>query len=73
MISLTRSDFLRLSFQGTMGLAMLPYLSACKSDDKAPAVDPKTGNILLMYKSSTEGLTPPLLLGVAMADNPQGP
>ena len=43
------------------------------TSNPAPAVDPRTGNILLMYKSSTEGLTPPLLLGVAMADNPQGP
>jgi hypothetical protein len=39
----------------------------------APAIDPKTGNILLIYKSSTEGLTPPLMLGVAMAENPQEP
>jgi hypothetical protein len=35
-------------------------------------VDEKTGKILLMYKSSTKGLVPPLLLGVCMADSPRG-
>lgn len=41
------------------------------TSNPSPVVDPKTGNILLMYKSSTQGLTPPLLLGVAMAEGPR--
>jgi hypothetical protein len=49
------------------------HWDASITSNPAPAVDPRTGHILLMYKSSTEGLTPPLLLGVSMADNPLGP
>lgn len=49
------------------------HWDASITSNPAPAVDPKTGKILLMYKSSTEGLTPPLLLGVSMADQPEGP
>ena len=37
MIELTRRDFLHLSYQGTLGLSILPYVSACKSTVKAPA------------------------------------
>jgi len=39
----------------------------------APVVNDKTGEILLMYKSSAVGPEPPLLLGVAKASNPEGP
>jgi hypothetical protein len=49
------------------------HWDASITSNPAPAVDPKSGHILLMYKSSTEGLTPPLLLGVSMADDPKGP
>ena len=49
------------------------HWDASITSNPAPAVDPKTGKILLMYKSSTDGLVPPLLLGVSMADNPYGP
>jgi hypothetical protein len=49
------------------------HWDASITSNPAPAVDPKTGKILLMYKSSTNGLTPPLLLGVSEADNPLGP
>ena len=49
------------------------HWDASITSNPAPSVDPKTGKILLMYKSSTEGLTPPLLLGVSMADQPEGP
>ncbi len=42
------------------------------TSNPAPAVDPKTGKILLMYKSSAKDTTPPLLLGVAQADHPTG-
>lgn len=38
----------------------------------SPVVNPKTGKILLMYKSSTGSSAPPLLLGVAEADSPRG-
>jgi len=43
------------------------------TSNPAPVVNEKTGEILLMYKSSTDGLTPPLLLGVSNAVNPEGP
>ncbi|TKG95581.1 hypothetical protein EYV94_09080 [Puteibacter caeruleilacunae] len=49
------------------------HWDASITSNPAPAVDPKTGKILLMYKSSTNGLVPPLLLGVSMASNPVGP
>lgn len=49
------------------------HWDASITSNPAPAVDPKTGKILLMYKSSTDGLIPPLLLGVSMANNPRGP
>jgi len=49
------------------------HWDASITSNPAPAVDPKSGKILLLYKSSTEGLTPPLLLGAAMAENPEGP
>ncbi|MEI6142067.1 MAG: glycoside hydrolase family protein [Mariniphaga sp.] len=39
----------------------------------APVVIPETGEILLMYKSSEVGPVPPLLLGVAKAQKPEGP
>lgn len=38
----------------------------------SPVVNPITGKILLMYKSSPNDWQPPLLLGVAEADHPQG-
>lgn len=43
------------------------------TSNPAPVVNEKTGEILLMYKSSTEGLTPPLLLGVSSSSTPEGP
>lgn len=49
------------------------HWDASITSNPAPAVDQKTGKILLMYKSSTDGLTPPLLLGVCSAENPEGP
>ena len=48
------------------------HWDASITSNPAPAVDPKTGKILLMYKSSTDGLVPPLLLGVSMASSPRG-
>lgn len=48
------------------------HWDASITSNPAPAVDPKTGDILLMYKSSTDGLVPPLLLGVSMASSPRG-
>lgn len=38
----------------------------------SPVVNPITGKILLMYKSSPVNSAPPLLLGVAEADDPLG-
>ena len=38
----------------------------------SPVVNPDTGKILLMYKSSQFSSRPPLLLGVAEASHPQG-
>ena len=49
------------------------YWDRSITSNPAPVVNEKTGEILLMYKSSTEGLTPPLLLGVSGAMNPEGP
>lgn len=43
------------------------------TSNPAPVVNEKTGEILLMYKSSTNGLIPPLLLGVSRATKPEGP
>ncbi|MEC3908477.1 glycoside hydrolase family protein [Tamlana sp. 2201CG12-4] len=48
------------------------HWDASITSNPAPAVDPKTGKILLMYKSSTNGLIPPLLLGVSMSNSPRG-
>lgn len=47
------------------------HWDASITSNPAAAVDPKTGKILLMYKSSVER-NPPLLLGVSMADSPRG-
>ncbi|CAH8282844.1 hypothetical protein EV196_101694 [Mariniflexile fucanivorans] len=47
------------------------HWDASITSNPAPAVDPKTGKILLMYKSSATP-KPPLLLGVCMADSPRG-
>jgi hypothetical protein len=49
------------------------HWDASITSNPAPAVNDKTGKILLMYKSSTNGLVPPLLLGVSQADKPEGP
>lgn len=43
------------------------------TSNPAPVVNDKTGEILLMYKSSEHGPQPPLLLGVAKATRPEGP
>jgi hypothetical protein len=43
------------------------------TSNPAPVVNEKTGEILLMYKSSSKGMEPPLLLGVSKATNPEGP
>lgn len=48
------------------------HWDASITSNPSPAVDPETGKILLMYKSSTNGLVPPLLLGVAQANAPRG-
>jgi hypothetical protein len=49
------------------------HWDASITSNPAPAVNEKTGEILLMYKSSTVGPEPPLLLGVSMAKQPEGP
>ncbi|MDB4581529.1 glycoside hydrolase family protein [Draconibacterium sp.] len=49
------------------------HWDASITSNPAPVVNDKTNEILLMYKSSTEGLTPPLLLGVSKANKPEGP
>ncbi len=49
------------------------HWDASITSNPAPAVNDKTGEILLMYKSSTEGSKPPLLLGVSKAKSPEGP
>lgn len=43
------------------------------TSNPAPVVNEKTGEILLMYKSSTGEPNSPLLLGVSKASNPEGP
>lgn len=43
------------------------------TSNPAPAVNEETGEILLLYKSSTNGLTPPLLLGATLAKDMFGP
>lgn len=43
------------------------------TSNPAPAVNGNTGEILLLYKSSTKGLTPPLLLGASKAAGMHGP
>lgn len=48
------------------------HWDASITSNPAPVVNNKTGEILLMYKSSTVGLTPPLLLGVSKAAQPEG-
>jgi hypothetical protein len=49
------------------------HWDASITSNPAPAVNEKDGNILLLYKSSTDGLTPPLLLGSALSESIQGP
>lgn len=49
------------------------HWDASITSNPAPVVNEKTGEILLMYKSSSEGSEPPLLLGVSKATNPEGP
>lgn len=49
------------------------HWDASITSNPAPVVNEKTGEILLMYKSSTYGKRPPLLLGVAKAKSPEGP
>lgn len=49
------------------------HWDASITTNPSPAIDPETGRVLLMYKSSTHGLTPPLLLGVSKADHFSGP
>ncbi|WP_372776003.1 glycoside hydrolase family protein [Mangrovibacterium sp.] len=49
------------------------HWDASITSNPAPVVNEKTGEILLMYKSSAEGSKPPLLLGVAKATSPEGP
>jgi len=49
------------------------HWDASITSNPAPVVNDKTGEILLMYKSSTDGLTPPLILGVSKANKPEGP
>ena len=49
------------------------HWDASITSNPAPVVDDKTGEILLMYKSSTDRLVPPLLLGVSKATKPEGP
>lgn len=43
------------------------------TSNPAPVVNPLTNEILLMYKSSSDGPQPPLLLGVSKAKKPAGP
>jgi len=49
------------------------HWDASITSNPAPVVNEKTGEILLMYKSSGEGPEPPLLLGISKAKNPEGP
>ena len=48
------------------------HWDATITSNPSPVVNPKTGKIFLMYKSSEKSSEPPLLLGVAEADHPQG-
>jgi len=43
------------------------------TSNPSPVLNEKTGEILLIYKSSTDGLTPPLLLGSSLAASMEGP
>lgn len=43
------------------------------TSNPSPVVNELTGEILLLYKSSTHGLTPPLLLGSCKASSMEGP
>jgi len=43
------------------------------TSNPSPVVNEKTGEIHLLYKSSTHGLTPPLLLGACKATRMEGP
>lgn len=49
------------------------HWDASITSNPAPAVNDSTGKILLMYKSSTNGMVPPLLLGVSQSSKPEGP
>lgn len=49
------------------------HWDATITSNPAPVVNDKTGEILLIYKSSTVGPQPPLLLGVSKATKPEGP
>ncbi|MCT4587155.1 MAG: glycoside hydrolase family protein [Carboxylicivirga sp.] len=49
------------------------FWDASITSNPAPAVNTKSGDILLMYKSSAKALVPPLLLGVTSASNAMGP
>lgn len=42
------------------------------TSNPSPVVNSETGKILLIYKSSSKNSQPPLLLGAAEADSPQG-
>ena len=48
------------------------HWDASITSNPSPVVNPETGKILLMYKSSPKNSQPPLLLGVAEADHPLG-
>jgi hypothetical protein len=49
------------------------HWDASITSNPAPVVNEKTGEILLMYKSSTGEENAPLLLGVSKATSPEGP
>ncbi len=49
------------------------HWDATITTNPSPVINPETGKILLMYKSSPVDWNPPLLLGVAEASHPQGP
>jgi hypothetical protein len=49
------------------------YWDASITSNPSPVVNDKTGEILLMYKSSLDEPNAPLLLGVAKATSPEGP
>ena len=74
-IGLTISDSVYGPWERADEAVILPregYWDASITSNPAPAVNPETGEILLMYKSSTDGLVPPLLLGVSKSDSPRG-